>query len=551
MIKKLEIQNYALIEHLNVDFTSGFSILTGETGAGKSIIMGALSLILGQRADAKAIQDGKSKCVIEAIFDIHDYGLEAFFSENDVDYFPELIIRREVLDSGKSRAFINDTPVNLTLLKEIASKLIDVHSQHANLLLSDDIFQLNVLDSVAQTKEVKVDYQKTYEKYRATLKYLSDIRIKALKEQEEREYIHYQYTQLANLKLQNGEQEFLERELDVLNHSEEIKLVLSSVAETLDNEQQGILSALKNAITNLRKIVAYLPIVDSLQERLESCRIELYDIENEVNHSLNMIEFDPNKKNEIEERLSLIYSLEQKHKVASVEELLSLQQSFKTRLQNIDSYDEQIKQLESNLFVVQQELTLFAIKLTEMRKSVCEEIEQTMERKLQLLGMPNARFVVQLTQKDDFAFTGKDDVVFLFSANKNAIPKDLATIASGGEMSRVMLSLKSLIVTKSFLPTIIFDEIDTGVSGEVAHRMGEIMRAMSQTMQVISITHLPQIAAKGKTHYKVYKEDSASATHTHIVCLNDNERIQEIAELLSGKNPSQAAIDNAKELLLL
>ena len=551
MIKKLEIQNYALIEHLNVDFTSGFSILTGETGAGKSIIMGALSLILGQRADAKAIQDGKSKCVIEAIFDIHDYGLEAFFSENDVDYFPELIIRREVLDSGKSRAFINDTPVNLTLLKEIASKLIDVHSQHANLLLSDDIFQLNVLDSVAQTKEVKVDYQKTYEKYRATLKYLSDIRIKALKEQEEREYIYYQYTQLANLKLQNGEQEFLERELDVLNHSEEIKLVLSSVAETLDNEQQGILSALKNAITNLRKIVAYLPIVDSLQERLESCRIELYDIENEVNHSLNMIEFDPNKKNEIEERLSLIYSLEQKHKVASVEELLSLQQSFKTRLQNIDSYDEQIKQLESNLFVVQQELTLFAIKLTEMRKSVCEEIEQTMERKLQLLGMPNARFVVQLTQKDDFAFTGKDDVVFLFSANKNAIPKDLATIASGGEMSRVMLSLKSLIVTKSFLPTIIFDEIDTGVSGEVAHRMGEIMRAMSQTMQVISITHLPQIAAKGKTHYKVYKEDSASATHTHIVCLNDNERIQEIAELLSGKNPSQAAIDNAKELLLL
>ncbi len=551
MLKKLEIQNYALIEHLNVDFTSGFSILTGETGAGKSIIMGALSLILGQRADAKAIQDGKSKCVIEAIFDINDYGLEAFFSENDVDYFPELIIRREVLDSGKSRAFINDTPVNLTLLKDLTSRLIDVHSQHANLLLSDDIFQLNVLDSVAQTKEVKVDYQKTYETYCTTFKHLNDIRTKALKEQEEREYIQYQYTQLADLKLVSGEQETLERELDVLNHSEEIKYALSFVADILDNEQQGVLSALKNATTNLRKITSYLPTVDSLQGRLESCRIELYDIENEVNHSLNTIDFDPNRKNEIEERLSLIYSLEQKHRVTTVEELLSLQQAFEIRLQDIDSYDEQIKQLESALLNVKNELTLLAQKLTEMRKSVCEEIEQTMEQKLQLLGIPNARFLVQLTQKEDFTFTGKDDVVFLFSANKNSIPKNLATIASGGEMSRVMLSLKSLIVTKSFLPTIIFDEIDTGVSGEVAHRMGEIMRAMSQTMQVISITHLPQIAAKGTTHYKVYKEDSALATHTHIVRLKEPERVQEIAELLSGKNPSQAAIDNAKELLSL
>lgn len=551
MLKSLEIQNYALIEHLSIDFDSGLSILTGETGAGKSIIMGALSLILGQRADTKAIQDGKAKCVVEAVFDVKDYGLEELFQLNDVDYDSELIVRREVLDSGKSRAFLNDTPVSLQFLKEVTSKLIDVHSQHANLLLSNDDFQLDVLDSVAQTKELKTEYRKMFETYRSVLKQLKEIRDTALREQEEREYIQFQYAQLSEMKLVQGEQEELERELDMLNHSEEIKRALSFVVDVLDNEQQGVLSSLKDVISNLRKIISYLPVADALQERVDSCKIELQDIENEVMHTLNATDFDPNKKNEIEERLNLIYSLQQKHRVSSVGELLSLQQSFEMRLQAIDSYDEQINALENRLSDVKNQLDLSAAALTDKRRSVCEEIERNMECKLQLLGMPNARFVVDLTSKEEFSATGKDDVAFLFSANKNAVPKNLTNIASGGEMSRVMLSLKSLIATKSLLPTIIFDEIDTGVSGEIAHRMGEIMRSMSKTMQVITITHLPQIAAKGDAHYKVYKADTDLATYTHIVRLKDAERPQEIAELLSGRNPSQAALDNAKELLSL
>lgn len=551
MLKSLEIQNYALIEHLSIDFDSGLSILTGETGAGKSIIMGALSLILGQRADTKAIQEGKAKCVVEAVFDVKDYGLEELFQLNDVDYDSELIVRREVLDSGKSRAFLNDTPVSLQFLKEVTSKLIDVHSQHANLLLSNDDFQLDVLDSVAQTKELKTEYRKMFETYRSVLKQLKEIRDMALREQEEREYIQFQYAQLSEMKLVQGEQEELERELDMLNHSEEIKRALSFVVDVLDNEQQGVLSSLKDVISNLRKIISYLPVADALQERVDSCKIELQDIENEVMHTLNATDFDPNKKNEIEERLNLIYSLQQKHRVSSVEELLSLQQTFEMRLQAIDSYDEQINALENRLSDVKKQLDLSASSLTDKRKSVCEEIERNMECKLQLLGMPNARFVVDLISKEEFSATGKDDVAFLFSANKNAVPKNLTNIASGGEMSRVMLSLKSLIATKSLLPTIIFDEIDTGVSGEIAHRMGEIMRSMSKTMQVITITHLPQIAAKGDAHYKVYKADTDLATYTHIVRLKDAERPQEIAELLSGKNPSQAALDNAKELLSL
>lgn len=551
MLKSLEIQNYALIEHLSIDFDSGLSILTGETGAGKSIIMGALSLILGQRADTKAIQEGKAKCVVEAVFDVKDYGLEELFQLNDVDYDSELIVRREVLDSGKSRAFLNDTPVSLQFLKEVTSKLIDVHSQHANLLLSNDDFQLDVLDSVAQTKELKTEYRKMFETYRSVLKQLKEIRDTALREQEEREYIQFQYAQLSEMKLVQGEQEELERELDMLNHSEEIKRALSFVVDVLDNEQQGVLSSLKDVISNLRKIISYLPVADALQERVDSCKIELQDIENEVMHTLNATDFDPNKKNEIEERLNLIYSLQQKHRVSSVGELLSLQQSFEMRLQAIDSYDEQINALENRLSDVKNQMDLSASALTDKRKSVCEEIERNMECKLQLLGMPNARFVVDLTSKEEFSATGKDDVAFLFSANKNAVPKNLTNIASGGEMSRVMLSLKSLIATKSLLPTIIFDEIDTGVSGEIAHRMGEIMRSMSKTMQVITITHLPQIAAKGDAHYKVYKADTDLATYTHIVRLKDAERPQEIAELLSGKNPSQAALDNAKELLSL
>lgn len=549
MLKHLEIKNYALIEHLSIDFSHGFSVLTGETGSGKSIIMGALALVLGQRADAKTIQDGKQKCIVEATFRIDDYGLEPFFDANDLDFENEIIVRREVQDNGKSRAFINDTPTTLNTLKELTSQLIDIHSQHENLLLTKDSFLLDIVDSVAKNKSHKKDFFEKYTTYKKNLSAFSELKENAEKIKADRDYAQFQFEQLSSAKLQENEQESLESELAMLNHTEEIKNALSNILDFLEGEQQNSLSKLREFENQLKRIEQYSPALKELSTRLESCRIELKDISGETETFLNSSDYNPNKKAEIEERLNLIYSLQQKHRVDSVADLLDLQNDFEQKLQQIDSFDSELESLQkkvSESFELMQEA---ANVLTKKRKSVCLEISKMIEEKLLLLGMPNSQFEVSVNEKNDFSPSGKDIVEFLFTANKNGRLKPITEIASGGEMSRVMLSIKSLLLSKSDLPTIIFDEIDTGVSGEIAHRMGEIMAEIAKTTQVISITHLPQIASKGTSHFKVYKFDNEQTTITNIVELSDKERILEIAELLSGKNPSQAAIDNARELL--
>ena len=551
MLKQLKIENYALIEHLEIDFSKGFSVITGETGAGKSIIMGALSLVLGQRADSKIIQSGKKKCIVEAVFDVTGYGLESFVEENDLDYSDELVVRREVLDTNKSRAFVNDTPTTLNVLKDLTCRLVDIHSQHANLLLSNDHFQMDVVDSVAGTKELRDDYGKVYLRYSQLKKELESYRKLAEQGATDREYLQYQYNQLTETELVDGEQEELERDLDMLNHAEEIKVSLSAAVNDLDGEESSAIALLKESSSNVQRASNYVNQATSLHERLESCRIEVKDIVSELGRLLDATEFDPRRKEEIEDRLNTIYSLEQKHRVTGIAELLKLQEELEAKLGDIDSYDEAIERVEKRIAETFVELESKAKQLTDKRKGVVKEMVNTIVEKLHLLGIPNANFDVKITEKEDFTVNGKDNIEFLFSANKNAILRDLKDVASGGEMSRVMLSIKSLILTKSFLPTIIFDEIDTGISGEIAHRMGEIMRVMSKTMQVISITHLPQIAAKGNTHYKVYKVDTEEATYTKIVQLNESDRVVEIAELLSGKNPTSAALENAKELLAL
>ncbi|MBO7723941.1 MAG: DNA repair protein RecN [Paludibacteraceae bacterium] len=549
MLKHLEIKNYALIEHLSIDFSEGFSVLTGETGSGKSIIMGALALVLGQRADSKTIQEGKQKCVVEATFEIKDYGLEHFFEANDLDFENEIIVRREVQDSGKSRAFINDTPTTLNTLKELTSQLIDIHSQHENLLLTKDSFLLDIVDSVAKNKLLKKDFFEKYTTYKKNLSEFSDLKENAEKIKADRDYAEFQFNQLLDAKLQENEQESLETELAILNHTEEIKNALSGIYDFFEGEQQNSLSKLRELENQLKRIEQYSPALMELSNRMESCRIELKDISGETENLLNTTDFNPNRKAEIEERLNTIYSLQQKHRVDSVAELLILQNKFEQKLQQIDSFDAELEMLQKKVGESFDVMQKTAELLTQKRKSVCEEISKMIEEKLLLLGMPNSQFEVSISEKNEFSPSGKDNVEFLFTANKNGKLKPITDIASGGEMSRVMLSIKSLLISKSYLPTIIFDEIDTGVSGEIAHRMGEIMASIAETTQVISITHLPQIASKGTSHFKVYKFDNELTTITNIVKLSEEERILEVAELLSGKNPSQAAIENAKELL--
>lgn len=549
MLKHLEIKNYALIEHLSIDFSEGFSVLTGETGSGKSIIMGALALVLGQRADSKTIQEGKQKCVVEATFEIKDYGLEHFFEANDLDFENEIIVRREVQDSGKSRAFINDTPTTLNTLKELTSQLIDIHSQHENLLLTKDSFLLDIVDSVAKNKLLKKDFFEKYTTYKKNLSEFSDLKENAEKIKADRDYAEFQFNQLLDAKLQENEQESLETELAILNHTEEIKNALSGIYDFFEGEQQNSLSKLRELENQLKRIEQYSPALMELSNRMESCRIELKDISGETENLLNTTDFNPNRKEEIEERLNTIYSLQQKHRVDSVAELLILQNKFEQKLQQIDSFDAELEMLQKKVGESFDVMQKTAELLTQKRKSFCEEISKMIEEKLLLLGMPNSQFEVSISEKNEFSPSGKDNVEFLFTANKNGKLKPITDIASGGEMSRVMLSIKSLLISKSYLPTIIFDEIDTGVSGEIAHRMGEIMASIAETTQVISITHLPQIASKGTSHFKVYKFDNELTTITNIVKLSEEERILEVAELLSGKNPSQAAIENAKELL--
>ena len=551
MLQSIHIQNYALIESLDIDFHSGFSVITGETGAGKSIILGAIGLLVGQRADSKAIKTGASKCVVEAHFNISTYQLEDFFNENDLEYDgEECILRREVHASGKSRAFINDTPASLVQMKALGEKLIDVHSQHQNLLLNHEDFQLNVLDILANSREALQTYKSLYNSYKQTVRELNTLIKEAEKNRQDEEYIRFQVQQLEDAHLQAGEQEELEQELEMLTHAEDIKSSLFKVNQLMDEGEMNLVSLSKEAMQVLQSISRVYAPASEWSNRLESCYLELKDMAHEIAYASDEIEFNPTRLDYVNERLNLIYTLQQKHQLSSVEELLELAGKLNEKLDTITSSDDHIQELTQKKDLLYQQVLSQAEILTRMRTEASKEIEAQMQAYLIPLGMPNVRFAVELSPRKEPDASGMDNVSFLFSANKNGTLQQVASIASGGEIARVMLSLKAMIAGAVKLPTIIFDEIDTGVSGSIAEKMALIMQEMGQAdRQVISITHLPQIAARGAHHYKVYKEDTEVGTNSHIRILNEEERINEIAHMLSGATLTEAALNNAKALL--
>ena len=550
MLQSLFIQNYALIDTLDIRFDTGFSVITGETGAGKSIILGAIGLLLGQRADTKAIKKGASRCTIEAHFQIGNYHMEDFFERNDLTYDPECILRREVMASGKSRAFINDTPAPLSLMKELGEMLIDVYSQHQNLLLNTEGFQLNVVDIIAQDAALLAEYGKCFAQYRSSSKALAEAIATAEKNRADEDYIRFQLEQFAEIGLKEGEQEELEQEAETLSHAEDIKSGLYHIDALLAGDEGGILANLKEAQNRLHDLNSIYPPTEELSERLESCYIELKDIEHEISNQSEEVEFNPQRLDYVNERLNQLYTLQQKHHVDTVAELMSIEQSFQEKLHAITSADDRIAELTAQKEKDYARVMEVAGRLTNVRTEAARRIEKGMKEYLVPLGIPNVQFVVELTPRKEPDAYGADYVNFLFSANKNGVLQNVASVASGGEIARVMLSIKAMIAGAVKLPTIIFDEIDTGVSGQIAERMAHIMQEMgNRERQVISITHLPQIAALGSNHYKVYKQDDEQGTTSHIRQLTPDERVEEIAHMLSGATLTEAAINNAKALL--
>lgn len=552
MIKKLYIHNFTLIDTLDIVLHPGFSVITGETGAGKSIILGAIGLLLGQRADSKAIKHGAGKCVIEAHFDLSRYGMKSFFEANDIEYDPtDCIIRRELTATGKSRAFINDTPAPLSLLKDLGERLVDVHSQHQNLLLNKQDFQLNVVDIIADSSEALTEYKHLYNDYIAKEHQLAELKEDIKRNKDNADFLQFQYAELSNAGLQGGEQDELEQRAETMSHSEEIKSALYEADNLLSNENTGIVGNLKSAIGAIRSIGKVMPATESLAQRMDSCYIELKDVSDDVCSLLEDVDFNPAELDAINSRLDKIYDLEKKYHCDTIDELLAKQEDLRYKLNCIELSDNTLNELQQDLDRKKTECLQQADKLSLMRKSAAKNIEKEMLDRLKSLGMPNIRFEVNI-ERGTLSHDGFDKVAFLFSANKNMPLQPVSQTASGGEIARVMLSLKAMISGAVKLPTIIFDEIDTGVSGKIAEKMAHIMQQMgNNNRQVISITHLPQIAALGTTHYKVYKEDTADGTISHMQILSDNERITEIAQMLSGSDISEAAIDNAKELLKL
>lgn len=550
MLRSLYIQNYALIEKLDISFETGFSVITGETGAGKSIILGAIGLLLGQRADVKAIRRGASKCIIEARFDISAYDMRSFFEDNELEYDDECILRREVQASGKSRAFINDTPVSLAQIKELGEQLIDVHSQHQNLLLNKEGFQLNVLDILAHDDAELEKYHVRYAEWKQTERELEELVLQAEKSRADEEYIRFQLEQLEDANLSEGEQEELEQEVETLNHAEEIKAGLYRVEQVLASDEGGLLSSLKDSLNTLNSLQRVYQPAKELSERMESAYIELKDISHEVSSQSDSVEFNPVRLDEVNERLNLIYSLQQKHRVQTLDELIALTEEYRGKLSDITSYDDRIAELTGRKDEQYKQVKQQAALLTKARTKAAREVEKQLAARLVPLGMPNVRFQVEIGLKKEPGLQGEDTVNFLFSANKNGMLQSISSVASGGEIARVMLSIKAMIAGAVKLPTIVFDEIDTGVSGEIADRMADMMQEMGeQNRQVISITHLPQIAARGRAHYKVYKKDNDTETNSHIRRLTNEERVEEIAHMLSGATLTEAALSNAKALL--
>ena len=552
MLKHLYIKNFTLIDQLDIAFHSGFSVITGETGAGKSIILGAIGLLLGNRADSKQIKQGEKKCTIEAHFDLSHYGFESFFEDNDIDFEPEdTIIRRELTASGKSRAFINDTPVSLQMMRILGEQLIDIHSQHQNLLLQKDDFQLNVVDIIAQDSTALSAYHSSYQHYKESLQRLSDLKEQIAKAQENEEFMRFQFNELESAGLVEGRQQELEQESETLSHSEDIKTAYYEADHLLNDDDNGIIYKLGESLDSLSNIENVYPKAKDVVQRLSSVHIELKDIASEVGSEVENIEFDPSRLDSINQQLDQLNTLEQKYHVSTEEELIEIRDNIAEQLQSIDNSDEELESLTKK---VDEELKLCtdkAAKLTELRLKAGKVVEKEMSQRLIPLGIPNVRFKVDITSKP-LSLDGADKVQFLFSANTSTAMEPVAQVASGGEIARVMLSLKAMISGAVKLPTIIFDEIDTGVSGKIAQKMALIMQEMgNNNRQVISITHLPQIAALGSSHYKVEKEETAEGTRSHMRELNQEERVSEIAQMLSGADISDAALQNARELLNL
>lgn len=550
MLKQLYIRNFTLIDELDIKLYPGFSVITGETGAGKSIILGAIGLLLGNRADSKAIKSGKERCVIEAHFDLSRYDMKGFFDDNDIDFDAEdTIIRRELTSAGKSRAFINDTPVPLTKMRELGEQLVDIHSQHQNLLLQKEDFQLNVVDILAQDAEHIKAYQAVYQQYRSALSRLEQLKQELIKNRENEEFMRFQHKELDEAHLEPGELEQLEQESDILNHSEEIKSALYEADHSLSDDEGSILQLLRNASYSISNIREIYPEVAELSDRLDSSYIELKDIAQEISSSLDRIDFDPARLEQLNTRLDQLNTLLQKFHVETVEELIETRDLLAQQLEHIDNGNEDIELLQKEVDQKLIKAMSAAHSLSSLRKKVAKSIETEMKNRLVPLGIPNVRFEIEFADKP-LCRDGADKVSFLFSANRSTPLQPISQVASGGEIARVMLSLKAMISGAVKLPTIIFDEIDTGVSGKIAEKMAEIMTEMgNQNRQVISITHLPQIAAMGSHHYKVMKEETQTGTISQMRELTPAQRVEEIAQMLSGSDISQAALANAKELI--
>ncbi len=549
MITNLSIENFALIEKLSIRFSEGFSTITGETGAGKSILLGALSLVLGKRADLTSLKNKEEKCVVEANFNIKNYNLKSFFETNDLDFEEETIIRREILASGKSRAFINDTPVNLNQLQELSASLIDVHSQHQTQELSDDVVQFKIIDSIASNFDLISNYSvdlKEYKKCKTNLKSKSEFLQSILNEQD---YNSFLLEELLSANLKADEQEELETTFEKLNNVEFIKETIVKSLSIATDEQVGVLQNLKEIKNLFSKIAPFSLEYSSLFERISSTLIEFDDIEKELNQLSETLFSDPETLENTNLKLQLIYSLQKKHQVKTVEELLTIQNELDNKVVSVITLESEIEKIKNDILELEEKLNVNATKIHKNRVEAVPILTSKLQFILEQLGMANARFKIEVTQKEDFLLNGKDEIEFLFSANKGSDFGLLKKVASGGEMSRIMLAVKSVLAQYSSLPTIIFDEIDTGVSGEIANKMGEIMKAMSLNMQVFSITHLPQIAGKGSSHFKVFKTVENNKTHTDLKLLNPEERIQEIAQMLSGSTISDSALIHAKELL--
>ncbi len=549
MLKSLTIKNYALIDSLSIDFNSELNILTGETGAGKSILLGAIGLIIGQRADSSVLRDKTEKCTAEGLFDIRNYNLQGFFEENELDFDDVAILRREITPQGKSRAFINDTPVNVKVLHDLGLKLIDIHSQHQNLDLNEKSFQLRIVDVVADNSEFLKTYSSTYKTYLSLQEQLNETILLAEQSKKDLDYYEFQFQQLHEAKLNPDEQAELELQLEALTHAEEIRSVFGQAYQVLSEEERSVLSVLKENLNNIGKLRAVLPEAEQIFTRLESVYLELKDIASESLAIEDRTENNPEKIDQINQRLDLIYSLQQKHRVTSIPELLAIQDDFETKILLVTSYDQEIERLREEIAQIKMILQNQTDEISLRRKAVVPTIENKVIDILRNVGIANAALQLKFGQLSEFSASGLDEVSFMFSANKSQELQEIARIASGGEISRVMLAIKTLITDARSLPTIVFDEIDTGVSGEVALKMGQILEQMSKTVQVLNITHLPQIAAKGNHHYKVYKFDQDDQTFTSIKKLTDDERVEEIAQMLSGENYSSTALETARELL--